>query len=202
MKTDHPSEPAATPGRKPYRFSPSLYQLCVRKVDVQSAPGGGILRRVVKLVFAVFTRGPDGHLVHCAQDRIAEFVILVLTKDEDLGAPGRGPAPPGGPGRPEISESRRRRGGDPGGTLDRRGRPRAGRPRGRISSLTTDRSTLRPFGRPPARRPRRHLVRRRRGRKPGDERRPPMMKRSRQYSPPLSIPYPWTTGRLEFPGVE
>src|SRR5512135_38904 len=81
MKTDHPFEPASTPGRKPYRFPPALYKLCVQKADVQSAPGGGILRRVVKLVFAVFSPGPDGRLVRCAQDRIAAFVILVLTED-------------------------------------------------------------------------------------------------------------------------
>jgi hypothetical protein len=81
MQTDSPFEPAATPGRKPYRFPPGLYHLCVQKVDVQSAPGAGILRRVVKLVFAVFCAGPAGRLVRCAQDRIAEFVILVLTKE-------------------------------------------------------------------------------------------------------------------------
>ena len=81
MKTDHPIESAATPGRKPYRFPPGLYQLCVQKVDVQSAPGGGILRRFVKIVFAVFSLGPDGRLVRCAQDRLAAFVILVLTAD-------------------------------------------------------------------------------------------------------------------------
>ena len=81
MKTDHPFEPASTPGRKPYRFPPGLYHLCVQKADVQSAPGARILRRVVKLVFAVFCAGPDGRLVRCAQDRIAAFVILVLTKD-------------------------------------------------------------------------------------------------------------------------
>src|ERR1700682_4759496 len=81
MKTDHPFEPAAPPGRKPYRFTPSLYQLCVQKVDVQSAPGGGILRQFLKLVFAVFCAGPDGRLVRCAQDRIAEFAVLVLTED-------------------------------------------------------------------------------------------------------------------------
>ena len=82
MKTDDPFEPASTPGRKPYRFPPGRYSLCVQKVDVQSAPGAEILRHVVKLVFAVFCAGPDGRLVRCVQDRIAEFVILVLTKDE------------------------------------------------------------------------------------------------------------------------
>jgi hypothetical protein len=81
MKTDHPFEPAATPGRNPYRFPPGLYQLCVQKVDVQFAPGGEILRCIVKLVFAVFSPGPDGRLVRCAQDRIAAFVIWVLTAD-------------------------------------------------------------------------------------------------------------------------
>src|SRR5512135_318434 len=100
MKTDHPFEPTSTPGRKPYRFPPALYHLCVQKVDVQSAPGGGILRRFVKVVFAVFSPGPDGRLVRCAQDRLAAFITLVLTAngtweppDEDrplleaLGAP-------------------------------------------------------------------------------------------------------------------
>jgi hypothetical protein len=81
MKTDHHFEPASTPGRKPYRFTPSLYQLRVQKVDDQSAPGGGILRRFLKIVFAVFCAGPDGRLVRCAQDRIAEFAVLVLTED-------------------------------------------------------------------------------------------------------------------------
>jgi hypothetical protein len=81
MQTDSPFEPVATPGRKPYRFPPALYHLCVQKVDVQSAPGAGILRRVVKLVFAVFCAGPDGRLVRCIQDRLAEVVILVLTKE-------------------------------------------------------------------------------------------------------------------------
>lgn len=81
METDHPFEPTSTPGRKPYRFPPGLYHLCVQKVGVQSAPGARILRRVIKLVFAVFSAGPDGRLVRCAQDRLAEFVILVLAED-------------------------------------------------------------------------------------------------------------------------
>jgi hypothetical protein len=34
MKTDHPFEPASTPGRKPYRFPPGLYHLCVQKADL------------------------------------------------------------------------------------------------------------------------------------------------------------------------
>ena len=50
-------------------------------MDVQSAPGAGILRRFVKVVFAVFSPGPDGRLVRCAQDRLAAFVTLVLTED-------------------------------------------------------------------------------------------------------------------------
>jgi hypothetical protein len=81
MKTPITLAPFLHAGRAPYPFDPALYQLCVQKVDVQSAPGGGVLRRVVKIVFAVFTQGPDGRLVRCAQDRIATFVILILTKD-------------------------------------------------------------------------------------------------------------------------
>ena len=73
--------PLSYAGRTSYPFGPSLYQLCVQKVKVQPAPGGGVLRRVIKIVFAVFTQGPDGRVVRCAQDRLAEFVILIFTKD-------------------------------------------------------------------------------------------------------------------------
>jgi hypothetical protein len=34
MQTDSPFEPVSTPGRKPYRFPPGLYHLCVQKADL------------------------------------------------------------------------------------------------------------------------------------------------------------------------
>ena len=84
--------PLSYAGRTPYPFGPSLYQFCVQKVKVQPAPGGGVLRLVIKIVFAVFAQGPDGRVVRCAQDRLAAFVILMLTKDgtwEPLDGDGR-----------------------------------------------------------------------------------------------------------------
>src|SRR5512135_1777189 len=83
MRTNNALAPLSHAGRTPYPFGPSLYQLCVQKVKVQPAPGAKKIRRILRIIFAVHTRGLDGSLVRCppGQDCFDAYVILGLEDD-------------------------------------------------------------------------------------------------------------------------
>src|SRR5512135_2112350 len=83
MRTNNALAPLSHAGRTPYPFGPSLYQLCVQTVKVQPAPGAKKIRRILRIIFAVHTRGLDGSLVRCppGQDCFDAYVILGLEDD-------------------------------------------------------------------------------------------------------------------------
>ena len=94
-----PSHRSSYAGRTPYPFGPSLYQLCVQKVKVQPARRGGPSPRHQDRLRSLHprTRRTFGALRTGSPRRVRH---LDFHQGWDLGAPGRGRTPAGGPGAP------------------------------------------------------------------------------------------------------
>ena len=67
-----------------YTFAHADYLLSVKKVRKIETPGCRKDARLIKVVFEVYRHVDEGHVIRCDEERIAQYVYLILSKDQFL----------------------------------------------------------------------------------------------------------------------